>query len=82
MLPVVLYGCECLPIIVKEEHWQRVFENGVLREISGLKRAEITEEWQKLCNEDFHELCSFLDIIEVINLRNMRLVGLVPMGDK
>jgi hypothetical protein len=58
------------------------FKNGVLREIFGLKRAEGTEESQKFCNEDFHELGSLLEIIEVINLRKMRLVGHVPMGEK
>jgi hypothetical protein len=32
-LPVVLYGCETSPLILREEHKLRVFENRVLRRI-------------------------------------------------
>jgi hypothetical protein len=30
----------------------RVFENGVLRRISGLKKDEVTGDWRKLHNEE------------------------------
>jgi hypothetical protein len=33
ILPVVLYGCETLSLILREEHRLRVFENRVLRRI-------------------------------------------------
>jgi hypothetical protein len=33
MLPVVLYGCETLSLILREEHRLRMFENRVLRRI-------------------------------------------------
>jgi hypothetical protein len=38
---VVLYGCETCSLTIKEEHRLRVFENGVLRRIFGLKRDEV-----------------------------------------
>jgi hypothetical protein len=42
ILPVVLYGCETWPLTLKEEHRLRVFENRMLRRISGLQRDEVT----------------------------------------
>jgi hypothetical protein len=35
--PVVLYGCETWSLTLREEHRLRVFENRVLRGISGLE---------------------------------------------
>ena len=37
ILPVVLYGCESWPLTLREERRLRVFENGVLRRILGLR---------------------------------------------
>jgi hypothetical protein len=51
-LPEVLYRCETWFLILREEHRLRVFENRVLRRISGLTRDEVTEEWKKLYNEE------------------------------
>jgi len=31
---------------VREEYWQRVFENRVLRRIFGPERDEVTGEWR------------------------------------
>jgi hypothetical protein len=36
--PVVPYGCETWSLALREEHRLRVFENRVLRRISGPKR--------------------------------------------
>jgi hypothetical protein len=56
---VVLYGCETWSLTLREEHRLRVFENRVLRRISGPKRDEITGGWRKLHNEELHNLyCS------------------------
>jgi hypothetical protein len=44
ILPVVLYGCETLSLILREEHRLRVFENKVLRRIFGTKRDEVIGE--------------------------------------
>jgi hypothetical protein len=37
-VPVVVYGCETWLVIFREEHRLWMFENGVLREISGAER--------------------------------------------
>jgi hypothetical protein len=39
-VPVVLYGCETWSLTLREEHRLRMFENRVLRRISGLRRCE------------------------------------------
>jgi hypothetical protein len=40
----VLYGCETWSLTLREEHRLRVFENRVLRRISGPKRDEVRGE--------------------------------------
>lgn len=42
MWSVVLYGCETWPVRLGEEHGLSVFENRVLRKISG---PELKEVW-------------------------------------
>jgi hypothetical protein len=42
ILPVVLYGCENLPLTLREEQRLKVFENRVLRRLFGPKRDEVT----------------------------------------
>ena len=42
ILTVVLYGCETWSLILREERRLRVFENRVLRRVSGPKRDEVT----------------------------------------
>jgi hypothetical protein len=60
-----------------------VFENRVLRRIFGPKRDEVTGEWRKLHNEEFHILYSSPNIIKQIRLRRMRLAGYVEhMGEE
>jgi len=43
-LPVVLYGREAWSLALKEENILKVFENRVLRRISGLKSEEVAGE--------------------------------------
>jgi hypothetical protein len=43
---------------LREERRLRVFENWLLRRISGPKRDEATEEWRKLHNKELNELYS------------------------
>jgi hypothetical protein len=45
-----LYGCETSSVTLREEYRLRVFENRVLRRISGPKRDEVTGEWRQLHN--------------------------------
>jgi hypothetical protein len=56
ILPVILCGCETWSLTLTEEHKLRVFENRVLRDISGPKREEITQGWRKLHNVEFRDL--------------------------
>ena len=60
---------------MREERRVRVFENRVLRRISGLKRDEVTGEWRKLHNEELNDLYSSPNIIQVIKSRRIRLAG-------
>jgi hypothetical protein len=60
-----------------------LFENRVLREIFGPKRAEVTERWRKLHNEGLHELYSTPNVIRLTKSRRMRWDGYVArMGEK
>jgi hypothetical protein len=45
-------------VTLKEDHRLRVFENRVLRGISGSKWDEIIEDLRKLHTEEFHNLYS------------------------
>jgi hypothetical protein len=56
ILSLILYGYETLSPILREEHRLRVFENGVLRRIFGLKRDGVTGSWKKLHNVELHNL--------------------------
>jgi hypothetical protein len=69
MLPVVLFGCETWSLTLREEHRLRVFENRILRIISGPKRDEVMREWRKLHNEELHNLYSSPDIIRQVKSR-------------
>jgi hypothetical protein len=57
-----------LSCILREERRLRVFENGVLRGVFGVKRAVVTREWRKLHNEELHGLCCTPTILRVIKL--------------
>jgi hypothetical protein len=65
---------------LREEHRLRVFENRVLRRISGPKRKE-AGSWRKLHNDELHNLYSSPNIITVIKSRRMRLAGHGDMGE-
>jgi hypothetical protein len=82
ILPVVLYGCAALSLMLREEHRLRVFENRVLRRMFGLKRDEVTGVWRKLHNEELNGLYSSPSIVKVIKARRMRWAGHVAhMGE-
>jgi hypothetical protein len=52
-----------------------VFENRMLRRIFGLKRDEVTGDWRKLHNEEFHNLYSSPNIIRMIKSRKMGMTA-------
>jgi hypothetical protein len=83
ILPVILYGCETWSLTLREEHRLGVFENRVLRRISGPKRDEVTGELRKLHNEKLNDLYSSPSIIRIMKARRMRWAGHVArMGEK
>ena len=83
ILPVVLYGCKTLWMILREERKLRVFENMVLRRIFGPRRDEVMEEWRRLHNEELNDLYSSPNIVRVMKLRRMRWAGHVAhMGEE
>jgi len=53
----------------------KMFENRALREVFGPNMEEITGDWRKLKNEEFHDMYSSPNIIHVIKSRRMRWVG-------
>jgi hypothetical protein len=62
---------ENLSLTLKEEHRLRVFENRVLRRISGPKRDEMIGDWGRLHNEKFHNSYLSANIIRMIKSRWM-----------
>jgi len=75
ILPVILYGCETLSLILREERRPRVFENMALRGIYGLKRDEVTGEWIKLRNEELNHMYCSPNIGRMIKSIRMRWAG-------
>ena len=83
ILPIVLYGCETWSLTLREERRLRVFENRVLRRVFGPKRDKVTGEWRKLHNEEFRDLYSLPNIVQVVKSNGMRWAGHVArMGEE
>jgi hypothetical protein len=59
-----------------------VFENRVLRRISGLKTDEVTRGSRKLHNQELHNLYSSPSIIRHIKCRRMRWPGHVALMEE
>jgi hypothetical protein len=59
---------------LREVRRLRVFENGVLTEIFGAKRDEVTGEWSKLHDEELNSLYCSPNVVRVIKSRTMRWV--------
>jgi hypothetical protein len=65
----VLCGCRSLFLTLGQEHRLRVLENGVLREVFGSERDEVTGDWRKQYNETVLDLCCSPDGVRVIRSR-------------
>jgi hypothetical protein len=82
-LLVVLYGYKTWSLTLREEHKLRVFQNRVLRRISGPKGDKVAGGWRKLHNEQLHDLYASPSIIRMIKSRRVRWTGYVArMGGK
>jgi hypothetical protein len=70
ILPVPLYGCEILSLILREENRLKV-----LRRIFGPQREEVVGNWRRQHYEELHNLYVSSNIIRVIKSRRKRWVG-------
>jgi hypothetical protein len=75
ILPVVLYRCETLSLILREDRRLRVFEKRVLKRIFGAKRCEVIGGWRKLHKVPLHNLYYSPSIIRTMKTRSMRWTG-------
>jgi hypothetical protein len=71
ILPVVVYGYESWLLALRDECRLRVFENRVLRRITGAKRDEVTGEWRRLHNKELYVVYFSSNIIWVIKSRRL-----------
>ena len=69
---VVLYGCETWSLTIREERRLRVFENRILRRISGPKN-DSNGEWRRL--HKLHSLYRSPNVSKEIKSRRMRWAG-------
>jgi hypothetical protein len=77
-----LYGCKIWSLTLLKENKLRVFDNRLLRCISGLKRDEIVGGWRKLHKEKLYYLYSLTNIIRMIKSRRIIWAGHVAcMGE-
>jgi hypothetical protein len=56
ILPVVSYGCENLSLTLRKIPGSRAFQNRVLRRVFEHKREEVAEGWERLHNEELHNV--------------------------
>jgi hypothetical protein len=69
-------------VTLREKHRLGVFDKRVMRRIFEPKKDEVTGQWRKLHNAEFHILYSSPDIITQIKSRRMRWAAHVArMGE-
>jgi hypothetical protein len=64
----ILYRCKTLFLTLREERRLRVFENRILRRISGPKR-NANREWRRLQKEELHSLYRLPNIVTMKSKR-------------
>ena len=68
-----MYGCEKGSLILREEHWLRMFDSRVLRKRVGLMKEEVTREWKGLQNEELYNPYSSPNIVLVIKTKKNKM---------
>jgi hypothetical protein len=74
-LPVVLYRHKIWSLTFRKKHRLRVFENTMPRMRFGPKRNGVTGKWRQLHKEEFYDMYSSPNGIQVIKLRRMKWAG-------
>jgi hypothetical protein len=72
---VIPYGFETCFLTSRVEHKLREFENRVLRKLFGPKRNKVMGGWEKLHNEELHNLYYSPSKIRINKSRRMRWTG-------
>jgi len=77
ILPVVLYGCETGSPTFRDERSMSVFGNTfrVRKKSFVPHRDDVTGEWERLHNEELHDLYSSPDVVRVIKARRIGWTG-------
>jgi hypothetical protein len=75
ILSVVLYGCETWSLTLREEQRLRVFKNRVLCRMFGPARDDVMGEWRRLHKDEFYDVYSLANIMQMIKSRRMRWAG-------
>jgi hypothetical protein len=73
ILPVVWYECETWSLEFRDEESLTLLENMALKKTFGPNSCEVTGDWRKLRNEEFHDLYSSSNL-RVFKSRRMRWV--------
>ena len=72
----MLYGCGKWFLTLWEECRLRLFQNRILRRISGPK-CDVNGEWRRLYNEELSSLYRSPNIVRLIKFRRLRWAGQV-----
>jgi hypothetical protein len=75
ILPLAVYGCETWSLTLREKCKLRVFENRVLRRISGSQRDGVGGGWSKLHNDELHDLYSSASVIKISTSKRIMWAG-------
>jgi len=82
VLCLVLYGFEIWSFALEEEYWLRVFENGMVRSLFGLKKKLTAGCCRKIHKKELRDIHPSPHIFMVIKSRGMRWTGLgADLGD-
>ena len=73
--PVALYGCETWALTKKLEKKLFVFENAILRRITGPVYDAETNTWRRRHNNELRELTQVPSIINVVKAHRLRWAG-------
>jgi len=73
--------CEAWFLILRWEHWLRVFKNRVLRRTFGPRRVEVIWEWRLLHNEEPYIRYAPPNTVQVIKSRRITWAGHVAYGE-